>query len=407
MRPGPARLLLAGASLAMLAFYAAVWLQVTPLRERGSDFSASYVAGLVWRDGQGDRLYDQPLEASRHAAILPPGAHADLPFITPPLTAVLAAPFTLLDPETAFRVFSLLQLLLLATAVVVALRASPWPRDRPGSVAAGLLAVAGTATFPLLLLGQWDGVSALGLALAYAAWRRGHAGRAGLALAIGMGLAKPHLALGLALFVLGRRDLRALGGAVAGLAALVAATLVLAGPPALTGFASALGGAFGHTPPASTLGLYGLAASWLGDGAPARAVALVGGIAGLAACALLGVLSRRGPERLEATLAGAAALSLLVAVHLLGHDLTVLAPAFAWCCGAAAAAEGRFPGRAGCAIVLVWVGLSALVALDAGNGAPAPPGRIVPWGLIALGAAAVLVARRPRPASAEAVAAQA
>ena len=88
----------AAVSTVLLAYYAIAWAQVTPLRERGTDFSASYVAALLVRSGDGGDLYDQSAEHARHLTLLPAGTIINLPFITPPTTALLALPFTALDP---------------------------------------------------------------------------------------------------------------------------------------------------------------------------------------------------------------------------------------------------------------------------------------------------------------------
>ncbi len=399
-RAASVRLVVAAVALAALIVYVVLWLQVTPGRERGTDFSASYVAALLVREGHGGQLYDQAVEAARHAAILLPGYRVNLPFITPPTTALLALPFSFLDPGSAFRLFSLVQLLLLVAAVTVAGRAAPWPgTGRREWVVAAAAGAAGTATLPLLLLGQWDGLCALGLALAYAAWRRDRPFAAGVWLALGFGIAKPHLAIGLLAFAIGRRDRRALLGIAAGAVALIAVSMAAVGPSATLGFLGASTFALGNTPAASTLGLLGLAASWLGSGPAAGTVAIAGGVLGVAACGVLGWRSRGCPARLEATLAGATALSLLVAPHLLAHDLVVLAPAFVWVAGRAARLDlpRPWPGRAGTRVVAGWLLLALLVALDTGAGGAAPPGRVVPWGLMA--AAAGLAAWSwPRPA---------
>ncbi|MGA2282290.1 MAG: glycosyltransferase family 87 protein [Candidatus Dormibacteria bacterium] len=404
-RAASLRLAIAGVAVAALIVYAVLWFQVSPARERGTDFSASYVAALLVRAGQGGQIYDQALEAARHAAILLPGYRVNLPFITPPTTALLAIPLSFLDPGMAFRLFSLVQLLLLAVAAGVAARAGPWPQGSRGAqlVAAGA-GLAGTATLPLLLLGQWDGVCALGLALAYAAWRRDRSFTAGLWLALGFGIAKPHLAIGLLAFAIGRRDRRALLGIVAGSAGLIAASMAAVGPGATLGFIGASSFALGNTPAASTLGLLGLAASWLGAGSAATGIAIVGGVLGVAACGFLGWRSHGRPDRLEATLAGAAALSLVVAPHLLAHDLVVLAPAFVWVAARAARHDvpHPWPGRTGTVVLAGWLLLVLLIALDTGAGAPAPPGRLVPWGLTAAAAAlAVWERRRRAPATGE------
>jgi hypothetical protein len=384
----------AAASTVLLAYFVIAWAQVTPLRERGTDFSASYVAALVLRSGDGAQLYDQQVERARHLDLLPPGTTINLPFITPPTTALLALPFTAFDPGTAFRVWSVVQLLLLVFAVWIAIRAGPWPHDagRSPRVATLLLAVAGGGTYAFLLLGQIDGVTALGLAAAYAAWRRDRATTAGFWAGLAFAATKPHLAVGLAIWLIARRDWRALSGAGAGCAVVAALSFALVGPSGIGGFVSALGFALGNTPGASTLGVPGLVASWLGSGGFATVLGLVGSLLALAGCALLGARSRAGAGALEVSLAGAAALSLLASPHLLPHDLVILAPVFAWCAARAAATDAApWPGLASVRVIAAWAMLGVLAFIDTGNAAPAPPGRLVPLALVGIGVAAVLI----------------
>jgi hypothetical protein len=383
----------AAASTILLAYFVIAWAQVTPLRERGTDFSASYVAALVLGSGDGAQLYDQQVEQARHLALLPPGTVINLPFITPPTTALLALPLTAFDPGTAFRVWSVVQLLLLVLAVWIAIRAGPWPHDagRSPRVATLLLAVAGGGTYAFLLLGQIDGVTALGLAAAYAAWRKDRALAAGFWAGLAFAATKPHLAIGLAIWLIFRRDWRALRGAVAGCAIVAGVSFALVGPSGIGGFVSALGFALGNTPGASTLGVPGLVASWLGSGGLATVLGLVGSLLALAGCALLGARSRTGA--LEVSLAGAAALSLLASPHLLPHDLVILAPAFAWCAARAAATDAApWPGLASVRVIGAWAMLGVLAFIDTGNAAPAPPGRLVPLALVGIGVAAVMIA---------------
>jgi hypothetical protein len=377
------------AACALLAYYLIAWLQVSPTRERGTDFSASYVAAQVLRDGHGAQLYDQQFEHQRHLALLPPGTTVNLPFITPPTTAILALPFTGLDPGAAFRLWSLLQLALLAGAIAIAIRAGPWPARAPSEArwTAWLLGMAGLPTFAFMLLGQIDGLTALGLAGGYASLRRGHHGRAGLWIALGFAATKPHLALGLGAWLLARRDLRSLTGAAIGVAAAAAVSLAAVGFDGVGGFLGALGFAYGNTPAASTVGLPGLVASWFGGGGSATALGVAAALAAIAGCAALGSRSRKDPSRLEVSLAGAVALSLVASPHLLTHDLVILAPAFAWCLARATAFEApeRWPGRLSRWLLTGWIGFNALAVIDTGNSAPAPPGRLVPWGLLVAG----------------------
>ena len=404
MRTRRALAVAAAVSTLLLAYYAISWAQVTPLRERGTDFSASYVAALVLRSGDGARLYDQQLEHARHLALLPPGTVIDLPFITPPTTALLALPLTALDPGTAFRVWSLIEAILLALAVWIAIRAGPWPSrtGRTPCVATALMAMAAGGTYAFLLLGQIDGVTALGLAAAYAAWRRNRPAVAGFWMALAFAATKPHLAVGLGIWLIARRDWRALAGAAAGCAVVAAVSQGLVGPSGVSGFVSALTFAVGNTPGSSTLGIPGLVASWLGSGAFAVAVGIAGSLIALAACGLLGARSRGRPGSLEISLAGAASLSLVASPHLLPHDLVILAPVFAWCAARAAATEAApWPGPATIRIIGAWAVLAVVTLVDTGNAAPAPPGRLVPLELLGIGITALVIpASRTRAGSA-------
>jgi glycosyl transferase family 87 len=378
----------------LLASYAITWAQVTPSRERGTDFSASYVAALLLRSGDGAQLYDQQFEHARHLELLPAGTVIDLPFITPPTTALLALPLVGLDAGTAFRIWSLLGLAMLVLAVWIAIRAGPWPSRhmRGPRLAVLLLAVAGGGTYAFLLLGQVDGITALGLAAAYAAWRKDRPGPAGFWLGLAFAATKPHLAIGLGIWLLARRDWRALAGAVAGCGVVAAVSLVLVGPAGLGGFVSALGFAYGNTPGASTLGIPGLVDSWLGSGALPAAIAVAGSLLALAGCGLLGARSRGSAAVLEVSLAGATALSLVASPHLLAHDLVILAPAFAWCAARASASDASpWPGSATLRVLAAWAIIGLFAFLDTGTSAPAPPGRLVPLGLLGVGMVAVML----------------
>ncbi len=380
-------------STVLLAYYVIAWAQVTPLRERGTDFSASYVAALLVRSGDGAHLYDQPAEHARHLTLLPAGTVINLPFIAPPTTALLALPFTALDPGTAFRVWSVIELLLLGLAVWVAIRAGPWPAGigGPARLATLLMALAVGGTYAFLLLGQIDGIAALGLAVAYAAWRRGRSASAGFWLALAFAATKPHLAIGLGVWLVARRDWRALGGAAAGCALTAAVSLALVGPAGMAGFVSALGFAAGNTPGASTLGFPGLVASWLGGGTDAVVVGILGSVIALLGCGVLGSRTRGTPGAFELSLAGAAALSLLASPHLLPHDLVILAPVFACSLARAAAVDARpWPGLLSIRLIAAWAALGLLTLVDTGNAAGAPPGRLVPLALLAIGIGALM-----------------
>src|SRR5437588_2062 len=70
-------------------------------------------------------------------------------------------------------------------------------------VAITAVALAVPATSNLLGVGQWTGLNALGLAMAYRSWRHHAYASGGVWLAASAAIAKPHLALGLMVFALG------------------------------------------------------------------------------------------------------------------------------------------------------------------------------------------------------------
>jgi hypothetical protein len=385
---------LAALALAMgfLAAYLGIWAQLSRADQTGSDYSTFHVAALTWRNGHGGQLYDQVAETRLHETLVPAGYHVDLPFISPPTTALLTAPLTALDLGAAFRVASLVQCALAAAAVAVALRAAPRPRgqSRAQTLATGAIALAGVGTLVTLLMGQWDGFCAFGLALAYAAWRCDRPGIAGLALALTIAPTKPHIALGLVAFLLATRHARAIAGAAAGAATTVLAGLLVAGPHGWMGWLGSLSLSSSHSPLPSLLGFTGLFGSWLGDTTTARTLATLATVAAVAGCAVLGERYRRDRSALEPALAGAAALSLVAAPHLLMHDLVLLAPAAAWTLQWAACRSVPVHRRA----VVAWLVLNLAAVLDLGNSASAPPGRLVPVALAVLGVVALRVRER-------------
>lgn len=399
-------LLVAGVAGVVIASWVSTWVHATPGQIAAADYTPTYVAATEWRAGHGADLYDPAAHKAQGAALGLNGAQfAGNRFVDAPLAAVVAAPFSLLDRDASFRLWSLLQLGLIIVAVTLVVRAAPWPEHTPrvARFAAGVAAVAGAGTAMLFIEGQWDGVSALGLALGYVSWRRNRPALGGAALAFGMLLAKPHLAIVLVAWLLGRRDRRMLAGAGAGLAAVALATVVAVGPAGVVAALRAPLLSMGVTPVRMLLGFLGLFASWLGDGPAAYALAIAAGCLAIVAGFRLGAAARRNPGTVELSLAAATVLSLLAAPHLLVQDLVVLSPPLVWCLARAAAADGeRWPGPRTLALLAGWVVLDLAARADIGNYSAAPPGRLVPLVLIAAltttAVAVILQRRRRRPA---------
>ena len=149
-------------------------------------------------------------------------------------------------------------------SLLLVARSAPWPAALPRlpRVAIVLVALAGFGTGLLFLEGQWDGVSVLGLAAAYALWRRDRPAAAGFALGFTAAIAKPQLVIGVAAYMIGRRDWRAAGGALAGAAVTIVIGLIGAGPHALTSFITAIATP-SNSPTAQMQGTTGLFGSLL------------------------------------------------------------------------------------------------------------------------------------------------
>ena len=377
---------------ALVAAYLVTWAQLGHSSISRSDFTAFYTAGLLLREGHPATAYDVRAEAAVRDRLIAPVHDGNIPFDNAPPAAALIAPVTLVPLDAAYRVWTLAMLAVLVAAIVIALRAAPWPEAMTSSsrAATGVIALAGAGTWLMFIQGQWGAVTALGLAIAYRDWRRGHRLRGGLVLALAAGIAKPHLALGIAAFAVGWRQRRVLVGGAMGVLVLAACSLVLVGPGGVAAWVSnavTQSALWDLRPMVSVIGIFG---SWLGQTASAHAL----GVAGTAgACALAwraGVLVRRKPAGFDIALCAAVLLSLVGAPHAYGQDLAVLAPAMviaaAWA-AAGLAREGA--ARRGVAAVFgMWALISIGAFIDVLDGSSLPTGPLAAWALVAATAAA-------------------
>jgi hypothetical protein len=178
-------MLVGAVALVVMISWLRVWADANPAQIGRADYTATYVAATQWRQGQGNLVYDRKAQLAAGARLGIAQVQLGNPFVNPPSALPVAAPFSLLDLLSSYRAWSLAQLLLLIAAVVLVTRAAPWLRGVPAAVpiATGLLALAGAGAAMTVLQGQWDGVSALGLAAAYACWRGDRRATGGLVLA--------------------------------------------------------------------------------------------------------------------------------------------------------------------------------------------------------------------------------
>ena len=323
----------------VLAHYAQVWTVVPGSLAPTSDFAGTYVASTLIRSGDAAEIYDvgaERADAGRERRAGEPRRH---PLREPPCRRGRGAA---LDPaQRRCRVARLVAAPAGADGALRSLlvaRAAPWPASLPRlpRLAIVLVALAGFGTGLLFVEGQWDGVSVLGLAAAYVLWRRERPAAAGFALGFTAAIAKPQLVIGVAAYMIGRRDWRAVGGALAGAAVSVVIGLIGAGPHALTSFITAIATP-SNSPTAQMQGTSGLFGSLLGHAPGVFLLAVAAGIGAAAVAGWLGTVAHRRPDLFEPSLCGAVALSLFASPHLLGHDLTLLAPVLvaglAWLAG--------------------------------------------------------------------------
>jgi hypothetical protein len=373
----------------VLAHYAQVWTVVPSSLAPTSDFAGTYVAATLIRTGHADQIYDPGVERRTLVASGAPVGHDDIPFENPPAAAVVALPFSVLSAGTAWRAWSVLQLLLMVLSLWIVARAAPWPAalQRLPRVAIVLLALAAFGTGLLIVEGQWDGVSVLGVALAYAAWRRGRPELAGVALGFTAAIAKPQLVIGIAAYMVGRRDWRAVAGALVGAALSLVIALIAVGPHGLATFVSAV--SIPHNSPTAEMqGSSGLFGSLLGQAPGVYFLSIGAGIVAAAVAGWLGTIAHRRPDLLEPSLCGAVTLSLFASPHLLGHDLTLIAPvlvvALAWLAGRPT--ETVWPGAATLTVIAGWVLLSLATLTDLAQNSVGLPGRATPWALLIVSA---------------------
>lgn len=379
-------LLTSSIALAGIGTYAWRLLAMSRSEVLRSDYLSQQVGGILWRIGKGAQLYVDQLQGPVYSSLAAGDHGGDLLFNHAPLSAVLAAPFSGLDPVAGHLAWSIYQFLLLTAGCLLVARAAAWTPGTPRlvRVAAVLAGLAGSGTLSLLLEGQGDGELALALGAAFLLWRRDRLGAGAAVLVFGAGVAKPHLALGLVALLVGWRDRRLLAGALGGGLAVVGASLLAVGWSGGIGFVTTLIRSGGLWPHAQFLGFTGFFSSVLGDGAPATVISGVCGLAALALAWRLGAAVRADRGRLLPALAGATALSLVLSPHLLGADLVVLAPMLV--ASLAGGPPARWPTLRSWRILQLWLLLTIAAGLDAAVALPAMFGRLTTVVLVVIAA---------------------
>lgn len=321
------------ASTALLTSFVVDWASFSTTDRSVRDFTGTYAAAVIIRDGHAAQIYDWHVAARVEGQVAALHEHQDqYPITQSALGLALAVPLTWLSLSSAFTVWSALQLLLVMLAVVIAARAAP---RRMGSSGIGLaaiaaLALAGFGTQNLLDVGTSTGFNAIGVAMAYRCWQRRSYTAGGAWLAGTAMIAKPHLAVALLLFVLAWGNRRAIVGVLAGGAAALAAFTALVG---VSGIGAFVGSAVRTSAAFSARGgdsFFSLPSMWFDDTTATYVVGIAGICLVLALCVVLGRRVRREPALLGLGLATATALSLLATPHAFLYDTVMVAPAVAW-----------------------------------------------------------------------------
>ncbi len=149
-----------------------------------SDFRQTITVAAVIAQGDGSLTYDLATQQRVQMQIVSPYTTL-MPFIYPPLLAILFAPaYNLLGATGMTVVWLLVSLSLLILSLLLLRRALPQPPQPFFTSFPVLLILSSYPVFAIFLLGQISMVALLGLALSYYYLRRGREGLAGLALAL-------------------------------------------------------------------------------------------------------------------------------------------------------------------------------------------------------------------------------
>lgn len=325
-----------------------------------SDFTITYSAGMLVREGDLAGPYDKGKLAGMMHRVAPDAAiDPRLPFSLPLAATLPFVALSVLPIDVAFRVWQLISAALLAAAVLLLQRALPLDRRAP--VLAGLGLLAALPTWAALTEGQVSAALVLGAAMVIGGLRWDHpalAAGAGLLLAIKPQYLPPYLVV----LYAGRRT-RALAAAASGAAVLLLSPLVGGG---ISGIFAMIHNALSAN---QAVPLH-LDETWAGVVAPALPAAATTGVAvGLYAMGLLCLVltAWRRPWSAVGFSGLAASLAVLLSPHALPHDLVLLLIP-AWI-AAALYREGAIPAPyAGLLIVDL-----ALLVDQRGAGLPVGP----------------------------------
>ncbi len=237
--PGRIRWLLWLYCILLLAICLSIWISLGPelatFRTFAWDFFILYTGGRMVLEGQGESLYDLPIQLEYQQRLIAPRrvATGSLPFFYPPTILPFLLPFSLGSLSLGYVLWLLFCLLLVAAFVFLVWRHLGIGREYRGTFLLVLLAF-----YPLsnhLIQGQTSLLLLLGFTLAFLFLRKGHDLGAGLLLSLGS--IKPQMILPFLLVLLGKRRWRALVGFLLGVGLLLGSLLPFLGVSVLEDYA--------------------------------------------------------------------------------------------------------------------------------------------------------------------------
>ncbi len=304
----------------------------------GGDFAAFYTGGRFFIEGRTDELYDLVAQKAYQDSLVAPAVTWEIhPFVNPPFSVLLYAPFALPDYVTGLAVWWGCTLACLVISLRL-LRGQLCPASAVSLRRLTLLAFLFFPTIMCFIYGQNTGLTLLLYTLTFVWLRCGRDGRAGFAL--GLLFYKPQLMIALCVVLLVKRRWRALAGVTAGVCLWCGAGLLVTPEamgeyarisPKLFDYLRGTTNTFGLTTNYPTWGLhsfFGFSVLLL-DGfsrraADALALTLSAGAALAVALTWRRVRWQAGERQWDLMLAATVALGLLISPHLFLYDLMLL-----------------------------------------------------------------------------------
>jgi hypothetical protein len=363
---------------ALVIGYLLLWAALPAALRYQSDFTLPYANAALLASNRA-LIYSQPSEAEEiaaHGGSPQSGIASDWL----PTAIVTMVPLTALPLVPAMVLWGGLQIILLAAAVWLATQRALIRWARADRLAVGCIAFAGIGTFQLLREGQWDALPALGIAVAYVAWRRSRGTLAATALAVTAIWAKPQLGMGLAAFLLGRWISGELIAAGAAMLVLIGLDLAIVGSR-VGSFLQAISVSAQLWPYSTMIGAPGLTSNFVSGRGLELILAIPLMTGALILCLCLGHWSRRRLDEPAAALPIAVTLSLFATPHGYVQDLVLLAPALIFLLSQAA----RRSRRVLWALLGTWalLNLTALFQTNGGRSTALGP-ELIPLALLML-----------------------